>query len=124
MKASKYFLTICIFLLLTGCGESGVTRISTLVMQTRDYDMLKVTTEGKVGRTAGFLGLGVFELKDNDGAILYVLTDRGIPEPNSVTNVSGTFKQVVKSNTISYNVIVENERIDLPLAVKLIGLLF
>lgn len=78
--------------------------VSELNQRATELDGQTVTVEGLVARNAGVLGLGGFVVTDGHSTIL-VLSNDGIPEFDTVVDITGTFRKAISLNSLEYNVI-------------------
>ena len=94
--------------LLAGCVS--VTPIGKLLNDPSRYDGKTVKIEGEVRNSAGGLGVGAYEVKDNTGT-LPVLSQRGDPPPTgSKIGVKGKFQALLTLGIKSLAVLKEESR--------------
>lgn len=87
-------------------------KISELKSDPQKYDGYLVTVEGRVDRSAGFLGLGIYSITDSAGETVLVVTDGGIPNSGTSTSVEGIFKQVIAIDNLKYYVILQSKNLN------------
>jgi hypothetical protein len=95
-------------LLLTGCA--GVTPIGELMDNPAKYDGETVQVEGEVKESAGGLGLGAYQVRDDTGTLTIVSETGGPPRTGSKINVKGTFQALLTLGSRSLAVLREESR--------------
>ncbi|MGH7580043.1 MAG: hypothetical protein ACREM9_07725 [Gemmatimonadales bacterium] len=98
-------------LLLAGCA--GITPIGELLDNPARYDGKTVRVEGEVKESAGGLGLGAYQIKDNTGTLTVVSESAGPPRSGSKIGVKGRFEALITLGTKSLAVLREESR-DVP----------
>lgn len=94
--------------LLAGCA--GVTPIGELLQNSTKYNGKTVRVKGEVGESAGLLGRGGYQLKDNSGTIT-VITETAAPPPKGTkTGVKGVFQALFTLGSKSLAVLQEQSR--------------
>jgi hypothetical protein len=86
---------VCLILFWTHSfpGGLGDHRVKELLANPREFFDKEVTISGVVGDTFAVMGTGYFQLKDEDGTELTVLSKRGIPAQGQKISVRGTLRQ-------------------------------
>jgi len=100
-----------VLLLLAGCA--GITPIGELLDNPARYDGKTVRVEGEVKESAGGLGLGAYQVKDNTGTLTVVSEKGGPPRTGSKIGVKGRFEALITLGTRSLAVLREESR-DVP----------
>jgi hypothetical protein len=95
-------------LLLAGCA--GVTPIGELLNNPGKYDGKTVSVEGEVKESAGGLGLGAYQVRDDTGTLTVVSETGGPPISGSKINVKGRFQALITLGTRSLAVLREESR--------------
>jgi hypothetical protein len=94
--------------LLAGCAS--VTPIGELLQNSSKYNGKTVRIKGEVGESAGLLGRGAYQVKDNTGT-LTVLAETAPPPPKGVTTgVKGVFQALLTLGSKSLAVLQEQSR--------------
>jgi len=101
-------LPLLALLLLAGCAS--VTPIGELLSNSSKYNGKTVRVKGEVGESAGLLGRGGYQLKDNTGTIT-VITETAAPPPKGTkTGVKGVFQALFTLGSKSLAVLQEQSR--------------
>jgi len=95
-------------MVLTGCAS--VTPIGELLDNPARYDGKTVTVEGEVKESAGGLGLGAYQVKDETGTLTVVTETGGPPRTGSRIGVKGTFQALITLGSKSLAVLREQSR--------------
>jgi hypothetical protein len=95
-------------LLLAGCA--GVTPIGELLDNPARYDGKTVRVEGEVRESAGGLGLGAYQVRDDTGTLTVVSETGGPPRSGSKIGVKGRFQALITLGTRSLAVLREESR--------------
>jgi hypothetical protein len=96
--------------LLVGCA--GVTPIGELLQNSSKYNGKEVRIKGEVKESAGLLGRGAYQVKDNSGT-LTVISETGAPPPTGSTiGVKGVFQALLTFGSKSLAVLRERSRFD------------
>jgi hypothetical protein len=95
-------------LLLGGCAS--VTPIGHLLDNPSRYDGKTVRIEGQVQESAGGLGLGAYQVKDNTGTLTVVTEHGGPPRTGSKIGVKGLFQALFTLGAKSLAVLREESR--------------
>jgi hypothetical protein len=95
-------------LLLAGCA--GVTPIGELLNNPGKYDGKTVRVEGEVKESAGGLGLGAYQVRDDTGTLTVVSETGGPPRSGSNISVKGTFQALITLGSRSLAVLREESR--------------
>ena len=95
-------------LLLAGCA--GVTPIGELLNNPGKYDGKTVRVEGEVKESAGGLGLGAYQVRDDTGTLTVVSETGGPPRSGSKVGVKGRFQALITLGTRSLAVLREESR--------------
>lgn len=95
-------------ILLAGCA--GVTPISELLQNSSKYNGKTVRVKGEVKESAGLLGRGAYQIKDDTGQ-LTVLSETSSPPPSgSKVGVKGVFEALFTLGSRSLAVLREQSR--------------
>lgn len=98
-------------LTLTGCrGDGGVTSIRTLLDDPGRFDKQTVRVAGTVGKSAGVMGYGAYQIEDGTGTISIVSQENGAPREGARVGVEGEFRSAFTLGTQSAAVIMEKQR--------------
>jgi hypothetical protein len=97
-----------LLLLLAGCA--GVTPIGELLDNPARYDGKTVRVEGEVSESAGGLGLGAYQVKDDTGTLTVVSETGGPPRTGSKVGVKGRFEALITLGSKSLAVLREESR--------------
>ena len=95
-------------LLLAGCA--GVTPIGELLDNPARYDGKTVRVEGEVKESAGGLGLGAYQVRDDSGTLTVVSETGGPPRTGSKVGVKGRFEALITLGSKSLAVLREESR--------------
>jgi hypothetical protein len=95
-------------LLLAGCA--GVTPIGELLDNPAKYDGKTVRVEGEVRESAGGLGLGAYQVRDDTGTLTVVSETGGPPRSGSKIGVKGRFEALLTLGARSLAVLREESR--------------
>lgn len=99
-----------VFLLLAGCAS--VTPIGELLQNSSKYNGKEVRIKGEVKESAGLLGKGAYQVKDNTGT-LTVLSETSAPPPTGSTiGVKGVFQALLTLGSKSLAVLKEKSRFE------------
>ena len=97
-----------VLLLLAGCA--GVTPIGELLDNPARYDGKTVRVEGEVKESAGGLGLGAYQVRDDTGTLTVVSEKGGPPRTGSKVGVKGRFEALITLGSRSLAVLREESR--------------
>jgi hypothetical protein len=107
-RAASRAGAVTALVLLAGCA--GVTPIGELLQNSTKYNGKTVRVKGEVGESAGLLGRGGYQLKDNTGTIT-VITEIAAPPPKgTTTGVKGVFQALFTLGSKSLAVLQEQSR--------------
>ena len=107
-RAASRTCAVAALVLLAGCA--GVTPISELLQNSTKYNGKTVRVKGEVGESAGLLGRGGYQLKDDTGT-LTVITETSAPPPKGTkTGVKGVFQSLFTLGSKSLAVLQEQSR--------------
>jgi hypothetical protein len=95
-------------LVLAGCA--GITPIGDLLDNPARYDGKTVRVEGEVKESAGGLGLGAYQVRDNTGTLTVVSEKGGPPRSGSKVGVKGRFEALITLGSKSLAVLREESR--------------
>ena len=95
-------------LILAGCA--GVTPIGELMDNPAKYDGKTVRVEGEVRESAGGLGLGAYQVRDDTGTLTVVSETGGPPRTGSRIGVKGRFQALITLGSRSLAVLREESR--------------
>ncbi|HEX6669200.1 MAG TPA: hypothetical protein VF061_06555 [Gemmatimonadales bacterium] len=96
--------------LLTLAGCAGVTPIGELMDNPAKYDGKTVRVEGEVRESAGGLGLGAYQVRDDTGTLTVVSETGGPPRTGSKIGVKGRFQALITLGSRSLAVLREESR--------------
>jgi hypothetical protein len=97
-----------VLLFLAGCA--GVTPIGELLDNPAKYDGKTVQVKGEVKESAGGLGLGAYQVRDDTGTLTVVSETGGPPRSGSMISVKGTFQALITLGSRSLAVLREESR--------------
>ena len=97
-----------VLLVLAGCA--GVTPIGELLDNPARYDGKTVRVEGEVKESAGGLGLGAYQVRDDTGTLTVVSEKGGPPRTGSKVGVRGRFEALITLGSRSLAVLREESR--------------
>jgi hypothetical protein len=103
-------LVSCAGVLLVLAGCAGVTPIGELLDNPARYDGKTVRVEGEVRESAGGLGLGAYQVKDDTGTLTVVSETGGPPRTGSKVGVKGRFEALITLGSKSLAVLREESR--------------
>jgi hypothetical protein len=95
-------------LFLAGCA--GVTPIGELLDNPARYDGKTGRVEGEVKESAGGLGLGAYQVRDDTGTLTVVSDNAGPPRSGSRIGVKGRFEALLTLGSKSLAVLREESR--------------
>jgi hypothetical protein len=98
----------CALVLLAGCA--GVTPISELLQNSSKYNGKTVRVKGEVKESAGLLGRGAYQIKDDTGQLTVVSETSAPPPTGSEIGVKGIFEALLTIGSKSLAVLREQER--------------
>lgn len=107
-RPAALLILVGVALALTGCA--GVTPIGELLDNPARYDGKTVRVEGEVSQSAGGLGLGAYQVKDDTGTLTVVSERGGPPRTGSKIGVKGRFEALITLGTRSLAVLREESR--------------
>ncbi len=96
--------------LLTLAGCAGITPIGELLDNPAKYDGRTVRVEGEVRESAGGLGLGAYQVRDDTGTLTVVSETGGPPRSGSKIGVKGRFQALITLGSRSLAVLREESR--------------
>jgi hypothetical protein len=102
------FLPLVAAILVTACA--GVTPIRDLLNDPSKYDGKTVRIEGEVQSSAGGLGVGAYEVKDDTGRLTVISEDRDPPRSGAKVGVKGKFQALLSLGIKSLAVLWEESR--------------
>jgi hypothetical protein len=105
--ASRACVTAAL-VLLAGCA--GVTPIGELLQNSSKYNGKTVRIKGEVGESAGLLGRGAYQVKDNTGTLTVVAATAAPPPKGATTGVKGVFQALLTIGSKSLAVLQEQSR--------------
>jgi hypothetical protein len=97
-----------VLLLLAGCA--GVTPIGDLLNNPAKYDGKTVRVQGEVRESAGGLGLGAYQVRDDTGTLTVVSETGGPPRSGAKVGVKGRFQALITLGRRSLAVLREESR--------------
>ncbi|MGH7508499.1 MAG: hypothetical protein ACREMZ_03385 [Gemmatimonadales bacterium] len=95
-------------LVLAGCAS--VTPIGELLDNPAQYDGKTVRIEGEVKGSAGGLGLGAYEVRDETGTLTVLSDQGGAPRTGAKIGVKGKFEALLTLGARSLAVLREESR--------------
>jgi hypothetical protein len=95
-------------ILVAGCA--GVTPIRDLLDDPSKYDGKTVQIEGEVLGSAGGLGVGAYEVKDETGRLTVISEERDPPRSGAKVGVKGKFQALLSLGIKSLAVLREESR--------------
>lgn len=95
-------------LLVSGCA--GVTPIRDLLNDPSKYDGKTVQIEGEVLGSAGGLGVGAYEVRDETGRLTVISDERDPPRSGAKVGVKGKFEALLSLGIKSLAVLREESR--------------
>src|SRR5919198_334899 len=95
-------------ILLAGCA--GVTPIGELLQNSSKYNGKTVRIKGQVGESAGLLGRGAYQVKDNTGTLTVLAQTAAPPPKGDTTGVKGVFQALLTIGAKSLAVLQEQSR--------------
>jgi hypothetical protein len=95
-------------LILSGCA--GITPIGELMDNPAKYDGKTVRVAGEVRESAGGLGLGAYQVRDDTGTLTVVSETGGPPRSGSRIGVKGRFQALITLGSRSLAVLREESR--------------
>lgn len=107
-RSAPLVLIVVTPLLLAGCAS--VTPIGQLLDDPTRYNGKTVRIEGEVKESAGGLGLGAYQVKDQTGTLTVVSEKGSAPRSGAKIGVKGTFQALFTLGTKSLAVLREQSR--------------
>ena len=107
-RRAPWLMPCVVALVLAGCA--GVTPIRDLLNDPSKYDGKTVRIEGEVQGSAGGLGVGAYEVKDETGRLTVVSEDRDPPRSGAKVGVKGKFQALLSLGIKSLAVLREESR--------------
>lgn len=107
-RAAAHIAIASALLALAGCA--GVTPIGELLDNPARYDGKTVRVEGEVKESAGGLGLGAYQVRDDTGTLTVVSEKAGPPRTGSKVGVKGRFEALITLGSKSLAVLREESR--------------
>jgi hypothetical protein len=95
-------------LLLAGCAS--VTPISELLQNSSKYNGKEVRIKGEVKESAGLLGKGAYQVKDDTGTLTVISETSAPPPTGSTIGVKGVFQALLTFGSKSLAVLKEKSR--------------
>ena len=95
-------------LVLAGCAS--VTPIGKLLDDPSHYNGKTVRVQGQVQESAGGLGVGAYQVKDNTGTLTVVSERGGAPRTGAEVKVKGTFQSLFTLGSKTLAVLKEESR--------------
>jgi hypothetical protein len=108
-RSAKRLLFIAAALVLVACNEK-TTSIKTLLSDPARYDGKTVRIAGEVENSAGTLGFGAYQVRDETGTLPVVSQGGGAPTRGTRIGVEGTFRSAYTLGAQSGAVLVEKRR--------------
>jgi len=107
-RAAFHACVAAAVVLLAACAS--VTPIGELLQSSSKYNGKTVRIKGQVGESAGILGRGAYQVKDDTGTLTVVAETAAPPPKGSTTGVKGVFQSLVTLGSRSLAVLEEHER--------------
>lgn len=110
-RLSRHFIVLmplAVAILVSACA--GVTPIRDLLNDPSKYDGKTVRIEGEVQGSAGGLGVGAYEVKDDTGRLTVISEDRDPPRSGAKVGVKGKFQALLSLGIKSLAVLREESR--------------
>ena len=101
---------IAVLLLVACAGCKGATPIKDILDDPARFKDKTVTIAGQVTHSAGVLGMGAYEVKDETGSIMVVSNTNGAPREGAKVGVEGTVQPGFTLGTQTLTVIQESKR--------------
>jgi len=98
----------CALLVLAGCA--GVTPIGELLENSSKYNGKTVSVRGEVKESAGLLGRGAYQIKDDTGQLTVVSQASAPPPSGSKITAKGVFEALLTIGSKSLAVLREQSR--------------
>ena len=95
-------------ILLAGCAS--VTPIGELLQNSSKYNGKEVRIKGEVKESAGLLGRGAYQVKDETGTLTVISETSAPPPSGSKIGVKGVFQALLTLGSKSLAVLRENSR--------------
>jgi len=96
--------------LLAGCAS--VTPIGELLQNSSKYNGKEVRIRGEVKESAGLLGKGAYQIKDDTGTLTVISETSAPPPSGSTIGVKGVFQALLTFGSRSLAVLQERSRSD------------
>jgi hypothetical protein len=90
-----------------GQGWGGGHSVHEVINNSHQLIGTEITVTGVTGDSLAILGAGGFQLRDEDGSILIVLSSHGMPLAGSRITVHGTLRQAFAAGTEQEMILVE-----------------
>jgi hypothetical protein len=100
--------SVAALVILAGCAS--VTPIGQLLDDPSHYDGKTVRIEGEVKGSAGGLGVGAYQVRDETGTLTVVSEKHDPPRSGAKVNVKGTFDALITLGSRSLAVLREESR--------------
>ncbi|MEO8450932.1 MAG: hypothetical protein ABI647_14140 [Gemmatimonadota bacterium] len=103
-----WYLGLAAVFLLKSCA--GVTPIKTLLDDPSRFDGKTVRIAGEVQNSAGVLGMGAYQIKDESGTLAVVSEAGGVPRSGAKVGVEGVFHTAFTLGSQTGAVLMEKRR--------------
>ena len=107
-RAASHTCAVAALVLVAGCAS--VTPIGELLQNSTKYNGKTVRVKGTVGESAGLLGRGAYQVKDNTGTLTVIAETAAPPPKGSTTGVKGVFQALFTLGSKSLAVLQEQSR--------------
>jgi len=97
-------------MLLAGCAS--VTPIGELLQNSSKYNGKEVRIKGEVRESAGLLGKGAYQVKDDTGTLTVISETSAPPPTGSTIGVKGVFQALLTFGSKSLAVLKEQSRFE------------
>lgn len=108
MKLIFPFLSLFVIILFLGCERT--VSIKELVENPRKYEGKRVSIKGKVENTYSLLIIKYFELSDESGARIRVITKRLLPRQGEIVSIRGKLQESFEFGNENITVFIEEDR--------------
>jgi hypothetical protein len=110
MNTTRRLAPLALAFLLAGCAS--VTPIGRLLDDAGRYDGKTVRVRGEVQGSAGVLGMGGYQLRDDTGTLTVISETASPPRTGSRVGVKGVFQALFTLGSRSFAVLREQDRFD------------
>jgi len=107
--------TLCFSVAYHGCSslhDLGDQTVKDVITNPRQFTDRQIAVSGVVGNNFAVMGLGYFQLLDDDGGVLTVLSNQGMPMQGKRVTIHGTLHQAYAIGRDQMLVLVETPRLE------------